>query len=389
MMRCAMSEQPRQPGVADLPDFLQVSVQRGIVDERTAHRIELCRRTRGLGKHESRSALMSDPPDPALTFDNYVVCKGNSFAVELAKTVANKSASQLPYNPLYLYGEVGLGKTHLLSAIANGARGKEVLLVNTADLETERERAERLKSRAELREWLSSAEILLVDDIQLCEGQESLQRDLFSVLNHMTRAHRWVVISSDVPPTRLAGVESRLLSRLGGGVIVSLQMGDGTERRDLIRHFLEERSMPEEVVQFLAENITDNVRRLKAAVVQLLTMHEGMQMPLTIDLAQAVLPNPETVTPPAKAPETSPLRKGLPGPQTITKVDSRVNRFKEMLAGAESEEEQVLALQIALGERIRQLRNERGDPENIKQLEQALELLREGKMEEAIRCIST
>ncbi len=389
MMWCDMGDKPRQPGLGLLPDFLKISVQKGIVDERTAQRIELLRRSRGLGKYESRSAFMNDPPDPALTFDNYVVCKGNSIAVELAKTVAHKSPSQLPYNPLYFYGDIGLGKTHLLSAIGNAARDKEALLVNTADLETELERAERLKSRAELREWLSSVEILLVDDIQLCEGREDVQRDLFSVLNHMTKAQRWVVISSDVPPTRLAGVESRLLSRLRGGVIVSLQMGDGNERRDLIRHFMHEHPMPEDVVDYLADNITDNVRRLKAAVAQLLTLHEGAQTPLTIDMAQVVVPLPLVASPVAGARETVSLCNGSGGPQSTTNTDSRVSRFKEMLAGAESEEEQSLALQIALGERVRQLRNEKGDPKAIQQLEHALELLREGKIEEAIRCVST
>jgi chromosomal replication initiator protein len=289
-MRCAMREKPKQPELDDLPDFLQIGVRKRIVDERTAHRLELCRRTRGLGKYASRTALMNDPPDPNLTFENYVVTNGNSLAVELAGTVASQSPSQLPYNPLYLYGDVGLGKTHLLSAIANAAEDREVLLLNTADLETELERAERLKSRAELREWLTSVEILLVDDVQLCEGREELQRDLFSVLNHMIRAHRWVVISSDVPPTRLSGVESRLLSRFGGGVIVSLQMGDKTERLDLIRHFLDSRSMPEDVVTYLAENITDNIRRLKAAVAQLLTFGNGTQNPLDLDMARALVP---------------------------------------------------------------------------------------------------
>jgi chromosomal replication initiator protein len=382
-----MSDKPRQLGLELLPDFLKVGIQKGIVDERTAQRIELLRRSRGLGKYESRSAFMNDPPDPSLTFDNYVVCKGNSFAVELAKTVALKSPLNLPYNPLYFYGDIGLGKTHLLSAIANAAKDKEALLVNTADLETELQRAEKLKSRAELREWLTSSEILLVDDIQLCEGREDVQRDLFSVLNHMTRAQRWVVISSDVPPTRLSGVESRLLSRLRGGVIVSLQMGDRDERRNLIRHFLYERPMPEDIVDFLADNITDNVRRLKAAVAQLLTLHEGTQTPLTIDIAQAVVP--EVISLATKAPTTISLHGTASGTKAAPTVDSRVSRFKEMLAGAESEEEQSLALQIALGERVRQLRAENGDPKVIQQLEQALDLLREGKMEEAIRCVST
>ncbi len=383
-----MSDGPRQPKLSDLPDFLQFSVRKGIVDERTAHRLELRRRARGLGKYESRTALMNDPPDPNMTFENYVVCKGNSFAVELARTVASKSPSQLPYNPLYFYGDIGLGKTHLLSAIANAAEDKEVLLLNTADLETELERAERLKTRAELREWLVSVEILLVDDIQLCEGREELQRDIFSVLNHMTRAHRWVVISSDVPPTRLAGVESRLLSRLGGGVIVSLQMGDKSERRDLIRHFLDDRSMPEDVVDYLAESISDNVRRLKAAVAQLFTLGDGTTDPVDIDMARALVPEAEDFRKSDEPFARPSVHNGSAVPQPPVKPQSKANRFKEMLATANSEEEQILALQIALGERIRELRSEGGNEESIRRLERALDLLRDGDMEEAIRCIS-
>jgi len=377
--------------------------------DRTAHRsLELSRRTRDLGKYRSITALMSYPPDPHLSFDNYVVTKGNSFAVELARTVAFKSPSRLPYNPVYLYGDTGLGKTHLLSAIANAAREKEVLLVNTADLETELERAARLRCRAELREWLVSAQILLVDDIQLCEGREDVQRDLFSVLSHMTRAQRWVVISSDVPPTQLAGVESRLLSRLRGGVIVGLQMGDARERRNLIKLFLGERSMPEDVIDRLADQITDDVRRLKAAVAQLLTLPEEPETRLTVVVAQAVVPLPEGVHESTKAPEPASRDHDAADPQISTQFDVQMRRFEDMLAGvegkdreasatlllkkmlasAESKEEQSLALQIAVGERLRQLRNENGDPKAIQQLEQSLDLLREGRMEEAIRCVS-
>lgn len=409
MMWGGMSEKRIKPGPGPLPDFLEVCVQKGILDERSARRIELHRRSRGLGKSEFRSALMNDPPDAGLTFDNYMVCKGNSFAVELAKTVAYRSPSRLPYNPLYIYGDIGLGKTHLLSAIANAATEKEVLLVNTADLDTEQERAERLRCRAELREWLVSADILLVDDIQLCEGREDIQRDLFSVLNHMTKTQRWVVISSDVPPTHLAGVESRLLSRLRGGVIVSLQMGDKDERRNLIKLFLDARPMSEDVVDYLADHITDDVRRLKAAVAQLLTLHEGAQMPLTVDMAQVVVPLPEGLHESTKAPEPASTDHDTPGQQVPTDIEARVSQFEDMLSGvegkdreasamrllkkmlasAESQEEQSLALQIAIGERIRQLRNDKGDPTAIQQLERALNSLREGRMEEAIGCLST
>ncbi len=388
MMRCAMSNEIGSKGSLSLPEFLRVSVEKGIVDERTAHRLELYRRTRDVATGVMQSAFLSDPPDPNLTFDTYLICKGNSFAVELARSIAAKSPSQLPYNPLYLYGDIGLGKTHLLSAIANAALGKQVLLVNTADLEAELQRSERLRSRAELRQWLISVDILLIDDIQLCEGREDLQREIFSVVSYMTKAHRWVVISSDVPPTRLAGVESRLLSRLGGGVIVSLQMGDKSERRSFVKRFLSERSMSDEIIDYLANNVTDNVRRLKAAVAQLLMLHETMEEPLTIDLAQSVVPGPE----PSLCHDEPMSQHVAPAevkPVPTKKADSRVNRFKEMLEGAESEAEQALALQIALGERIRELREKKGEKESIQQLENALGLLREGKLEEAIRCISS
>ena len=384
-----MKSQAKQPGLGPLPEFLEISVQRGLVDSYTAHRIELYRRSRGLGEAESRPPLLNDPPDPTLTFDNFVISGGNSLAVELAETVVSASTPPLPFNPLYIHGEIGIGKTHLLSAIFNAAEDKEALLVNTADLITELERAEERHSRAELREWLSSVEILMVDDIQFCEGREDLQHDLFSVLNHITKAHRWLVIGSDVPPSRLAGVESRLVSRLGGGVVAGIQMGNALERMDLIQHFLGDGSMPDDVVHYLAENVTDNVRRLKAVVAQLLTLHKTTHMPVTLEMAHAVVPLPEAAGRSVKASESLTHHEETPDERASSRADSRVNRFKEMLAGAESEEEQALALQIAFGERIRQLRNEQGDPEDIRRLERAVEQLREGKMEEAIRCIST
>jgi hypothetical protein len=165
----------------------------------------------------------------------------------------------------------------------------------------------------------------------------------------------------------------------------------------------------EDVVDYLADHITDDVRRLKAAVTQLLTLHEGAQTPLTIDMANAVVPLQEGVHGSTKGSKSAPLDHDAAEPQVSTDLDVEMSRFEDMLAGldskdreasamrllkkmlasAESKEEQSLALQIALGERIRQLRNEKGDPEAVQQLEQALNLLREGRMEEAIRCVGT
>lgn len=380
----------RKGPMGGLPDFLQVTVQKGIIDELTAKRIELHRRTRGYGMQGEFSSLVTSIPDPDLTFDNFIQCNGNAFALELARNIAARAPAALPYNPLYIYADVGLGKTHLLSALANGAHNCTALLVNTADLDAEFERAQRLNSRAELRQWLFSADILLVDDIQLCEGRDMLQREVFSILNHIIRAKRSVVISSDVPPTKLEGIESRLLSRLGAGVIVGLQMGNERERKQLLRHFLQDRSMSmsDDVVDYLAHNVANNVRQLKAAVSQLLMMSQLGKQALTLDMARSVAGSGgyEMITRDLEPDVVDPMSMEEP-PSTARPVDL-TRRFKEMLATAESKEEQALALQIALGERIRQLKNEGGAGENLARFEKALEVLREGDIDYAVKLIT-
>jgi hypothetical protein len=373
--------------VDPLPEFLRICVDKGIVDETSAKRIELYRRTRGLDIKSAPFVMLMEPPDPSLQFESFFITKGNSFAVELAKTVVQRSAAEVPYSPLYLYGDIGVGKTHLLSAIANGASGKNVLMASTADLEIELDRATCEDLRAQFVEWLSSFEILLVDDIQLCEGRENFQRILFTVFNSMSRSHRWLVISSDVPPTRLAGVEARLISRLGGGSIVNLHIGDRQERLDLVRHFLHGHRMHDDLVEFLADTVTDNVRELKATVSNLLGLAEWAGTEVTLDLARSLVADRNDsqaggVPVVAKTGESKPLHvatSAFPG--------FSAERFKSMVAEAESEEEQVLALQIALAERIRQLREEGGDPGTLLRMERAIDLLRQGNLEEAVRCI--
>lgn len=383
-----MTENQRVGTAEVLPEFLRISIEKGLVDEPTARRIELFRRSRGGDEFRPVSKLLTSPPDRRMTFDNFIPCKGNSFALELAKTVASRPPDNLPYNPLYIYGDVGLGKTHILSAIANATLEQSAILVSVADLEVEFERARRLNTRAELRQWLASADILLLDDIQLSVGDDGLQVEIFSVLNHITKSGRWVVISSDVPPTQLKGMESRLMSRLGGGVIVSLQMGDKIDRIALVRHFARHRSLPEDVLEYVASTITGNVRLLKGAVAQLIAANEGSDTPVTMDLARALIPVPEEAKPARPASMVAAGEAESLGKEQEEAMRKVVARFKEMLVGAETEEEQALALQIALGERIRQLRQENADPKTLQRFESALEVLREGDIQAAMKCLS-
>jgi|GEM_PF-5239510 len=328
--------------------------------------------------------LLDRGPDPRLTFDTIVPCRVNEFTLEIARVAANRERRHA-FNPCYIYGEVGTGKTHLLSAIANEAGPYRARLVNTADLEVEFERAARESRRAELRAWLVSADILLIDDIQLCEHQEALQNEVFAVINHIIRDGKVIVISSDVSPTRLRNVQSRLLSRLGAGVIVKLGVGDLRERMAIVRQLAGAPPLPEPVVSYLAEQISDSVRRLKAAVTQLVahTVHTGIAPDL--DLARAIVPMPADILSPALQPQ-SPAKQGVAGAvQQPDRQAEMAERFKRMLRGAETPEEQALALEIAMSEAIRALRVQGGPPERLRQLEAALAELREGNLDRALQ----
>jgi chromosomal replication initiator protein DnaA len=370
----------------ELPDFLKVSVQRGLIDEQIARRIELFRRTRDLGENTLVSTLLTSNVDPSLTFGNFVPCKENSFAFELAMKVSRQPPLELPYNPLYIYADVGLGKTHILSAIANMCAPRIATMVNTADLEAEFAGFKASNLRMRLREWLCSGDILLVDDIQLCEGNEELQVEFFSTINHMFVKGGWVVITSDVPPTQLTGIENRLLSRLGSGAVVSLQMGDTAYRLAVLRQFFGTRAASEDMLEFLAEKIRTNVRDLKGAAAQLIATSDVTGGEITLDLAKALLLLPGDAkkrTPPLASAADVPLAEDEESGRAVAR------RFREMLDSAENEEEQSLALQIALGERIRQLREANAHTKRVERFVKALELVRGGDVKGAIEWLST
>lgn len=338
-----------------------------------------------------RWPLLERPPNPQLTFDSLVPCKVNEFPLELAQLAAVRGGDRSAFNPCYVYGEVGTGKTHILSAIAHLAGSRRARLINTADLDAELERAARDGRRGELREWLVASEILLLDDIQLCEKHEALQNELFAVFNHMVRDGRTIVITSDVPPTRLRHVEARLLSRLGAGVIVGLSVGNLQERMAIVRRYAGEPPLPEEVVTYLAEQVTDSVRKLKAAVTQVVAHAAHANVVPDLGLARAIAPRPEDIRPPTTPPpalrETAGPRPSVRTTQTSAAQARMAERFKQMLRGAETAEEQALALEIAMSEAIRTLRSQGEDPERLQRLETALAKLRGGNVDQALQSL--
>ena len=321
-----------------------------------------------------RPTLLATAPNPELRFDTLVPCRVNDFLVEVARVVASGEPRKDVYNPLYVYAESGLGKTHLLSAIADAAVPRRAVLTNAADLEAEIELAQRDAARALLRRWLAMADVLLIDDVQSCEGREELQRELFAAINLAVRQGASVVISSDVPPTRLRSIETRLLARLGSGAILSMQLGDRKERAAIIRQSIAGAELSEEVIAYLAEHVTDSVRRLKAAATQLVVTQDRIGRAADVELARAIVPLPCDLTSACG----SGVRDAVPPAE----------RFRRMLQGAETQAEQVLALQIAIGQQVRHLRATNAESPAIARLERALASLRSGDTMEALRAVA-
>jgi chromosomal replication initiator protein DnaA len=381
-----------------LPAYLLACIDRGLINRGIAQEIERQRQQSfssasdinlysALSEEKQTLALsgyfpklLMTRPDPEMTFDSFISFKGNEFTVEVARMIASEGGRRSVYNPLYVYGEVGLGKTHLLSAIASNPKSLKTALFNTADLMVEYNRACKQGVQAEFRTWLISCDILLVDDIQLCEDHAELQHELFAVFNHLMNSKKAMVISSDVAPTRLKGIEKRLLSRLSSGVIVALQMCDRNERIKVLDSLMSQK-LPGAVVEFLADRLCDNMRRLKGAAKQLQIIQRNLKQELTIDLVRAVIPLPDD---PNQAPT---LRTTSEETQPKAKQE-QIERYKNMFTAAESEAEQALALQIVIGQRIRQLREQNSDTNRLDALQRALGLLRDGKLREAMESVA-
>lgn len=212
----------------------------------------------------------SSPLDPRFTFDNFVVGKPNELAHAAARRVAEGGA--VAFNPLFLYGGVGLGKTHLMHAIAHQIRTtspeRKVLYLSAEKFMYQFIRALRFKDTMAFKEQLRSVDVLMIDDVQFISGKESTQEEFFHTFNALVDQQKQVVISADKSPSDLDGMEERLRSRLGWGLVADLhpttyelRLGILEAKRDQLK-----RAVPQEVLEFLAHKISSNVRELEGAL---------------------------------------------------------------------------------------------------------------------------
>ncbi len=230
--------------------------------------------------------------NPKYTFGSFVVGASNQFAQAACLRVAEAPANA--YNPLFIYGGVGLGKTHLLNAIGNhvGARTDlQIAYVTTEQFTNEVINSIRYDKMADLRKRYRNIDMLLVDDVQFLTGKERTQEEFFHTFNALYEAGKQIVLSSDRSPKEIGDTEERLQSRFGSGLIADLQPPDVETRIAILRKKSEDEHipLPEEVVQFLAENLKSNIRELEGSLVRIGAYSSLTGQPLTLELAKDVL----------------------------------------------------------------------------------------------------
>jgi chromosomal replication initiator protein len=251
---------------------------------------------------EDEEEIRPPVPDPGLnheySFENFVVGPGNRLAQAASQAVAEAPARA--YNPLFLYGGVGLGKTHLLHAIGQAAYQTKlhVLYVSSEQFTNDLVEAIRTHTTDTFREKYRSAEILLVDDIQFIAGKESTQEEFFHTFNALRDTGRQIVLSSDRPPKAMITLEERLRSRFEWGLIVDIQPPNFETRLAILQKKANQThtDIPNEVLEFIANNIERNIRELEGALNQLLAMTQLTGLPLNLETTKNaladLLPNP-------------------------------------------------------------------------------------------------
>src|SRR5258708_8147076 len=229
------------------------------------------------------------------TFDHFVIGKSNELAAAAAHAV-----SQAPgrvYNPLFLYGDTGLGKTHLMQAVAHDVLHSHpetrITFIGTEQFTNEMIGSIQTRTTQDFRRRYRETDLLLIDDVHFLKGKEAMQEEFFHTFNALYEAGRQIILTSDRPPSEIAGLEARLVSRFQWGMVADIELPDFEHRIAILRQKAAidhlEHSIPEEVIRFIAENVKSNIRELEGSIIKLLAFASLKHHDISIDLARDAL----------------------------------------------------------------------------------------------------
>lgn len=276
--------------------------------------------------------------NPRYTFDTYVVGSGNRLAHAACQAVAEKPARA--YNPLFLYGGVGLGKTHLLHAIGNAchASGLNVLYVSSEEFTNDLIAAIRTHTTQAFREKYRSADVLLIDDIQFIAGKESTQEEFFHTFNTLHGQDKQIIVSSDRPPKSLVTLEERLRSRFEWGLTADIQAPDLETRLAILRSKAERtgRQISDEILESIAQRVQSNIRELEGALNRIIAYADLSGASLTPNLVEVALA------------DLIPNRADIEPAHVVDLVARKFGLTSEKLLGRDRTKEVALPRQIAM-----------------------------------------
>ena len=240
-------------------------------------------------------ATTSPPLSDRYTFDDFVIGKSNELAAAAAHAVA--SAPGKVYNPLFIYGDTGLGKTHLMQAVGHDIVQRKpdtrITFIGTEQFTNELVAAIQNRTTADFRRRFRETDLLLVDDVHFLKGKEAMQEEFFHTFNALYEGGRQIVLTSDRPPSEIPGLEARLVSRFQWGMVADIEMPDLEHRIAILqwkaRRDHLELTIPDDVVHFIAENVRSSVRELEGSIIKLLAYASLKHREITVDIARDAL----------------------------------------------------------------------------------------------------
>ncbi|HEU4631643.1 MAG TPA: chromosomal replication initiator protein DnaA [Gemmatimonadaceae bacterium] len=235
------------------------------------------------------------PLSDRYTFEHFVIGKSNELAAAAAHAVGQ--APGRVYNPLFLYGDTGLGKTHLMQAVAHEILRRQpetrLAFVGTEQFTNELVTAIQSRTQQEFKRRYRETDLLLVDDVHFLKGKEATQEEFFHTFNALYEAGRQIILTSDRPPSEIAGLEARLVSRFQWGMVADIELPDFEHRMAILRHKAEqdhlEHTIPDPVIRFLAEHVRSSVRELEGCIIKLLAYASLKHREISVELAREAL----------------------------------------------------------------------------------------------------
>lgn len=270
---------------------LEFSVNSNILKKDTQQR--LTEFEKGFNQTPSHTPLSPSKLNSRFTFDSFVVGPSNRFAAAAGLAVAESPAKA--YNPLFVYGQVGLGKTHLIQAITHKISQLHPQLkhfyMSSERFTNELIDSIRTRSTNAFRKKYREIDVLLIDDIQFIAGKESTQEEFFHTFNVLHDSRKQIIITSDRPPKEISNLEERLTSRFSWGLITDIQPPDFETRVAILRKKMETETVkvPEDVIYFIAEQIKTNIRELEGALIRVAAYALLEDTPISLDMAKIIL----------------------------------------------------------------------------------------------------